>query len=115
MTNPGRYLVLAPTGQSSPLPDPNNPAQTEGKFPFDTNPGTTFKAWDCTTNFDWMPNQSILFRFEFVHRYSNVPYFAGSGAVTSPDGYSTTPLPPDWRPDLVNSEDRIIFAVLFRL
>ncbi len=28
MTNPGRYLVLYPTGQASPLPNPNNPTQT---------------------------------------------------------------------------------------
>ncbi|RBL91121.1 outer membrane beta-barrel protein [Chitinophaga flava] len=115
MTNPGRYLVLAPTGQASPLPNPNNPTIPEGKFPFDTNPGTSFSGWDCSTNFDWMPNQSLLFRVEYVHRHANVPYFAGQGGVTSPDGYSTTPLPPDWRPDLVKSEDRIIAALLFRL
>ncbi len=115
MTNPGRYLVLLPTGQASALPDPNNPTQTEGKYPFTANPGDQFKAWDCSTNFDWMPNQSLLFRVEFVHRHANVPYFAGAGGVTSPNGYTTTPLPPNWRPDLVNSEDRIIFAVLFRL
>lgn len=115
MTNPGRYLVLVPTGQSSPLPDLNNPTQTEGKYPFDTSPGTSFKAWDCSTNFDWMPNQSFLFRLEYVHRHTNVPYFAGAGGVTSPDGYTTTPLPPGWRPDLVQSEDRVIAALLFRL
>lgn len=115
MTNPGRYLVLAPAGQASPLPDANNPTQTEGKYPFDTSPGTTFTAWDCSTNFDWMPNQSFLFRLEFVHRHANVPYFAGPGGVTSPDGYTTTSLPPDWRPDLRRSEDRIILALLFRL
>ncbi|MBV8253380.1 MAG: porin [Chitinophaga sp.] len=115
MTNPGRYLVLLPTGQASPLPDPNNPTQTEGKYPFDTSPGTKFQGWDCSTNFDWMPNQSMLFRLEYVHRHANVPYFAGPGGVTSPDGYTTTPLPPTWRPDLVNSEDRVIVALLFRL
>jgi Putative beta-barrel porin-2, OmpL-like. bbp2 len=115
MTNPGRYLVLYPTGQASPLPDPNNPTQTEGKFPFSANPGDPFKAWDCSTNLDWMPNQSFLFRVEFVHRHASVPYFAGAGGVTSPNGYTTTPLPPDWRPDLVKSEDRIILALLFRL
>ena len=38
MTNPGRYLVLLPTGQASPLPNPGNPAQTEGAFPFGANP-----------------------------------------------------------------------------
>lgn len=115
MTNPGRYLVLYPTGQASPLPDPNNPTQTEGKYPFSANPGDPFKAWDCSTNFDWMPNQSLLFRVEYVHRHANVPYFAGPGGVTSPNGYTTTPLPADWRPDLVKTEDRIIFALLFRL
>jgi hypothetical protein len=115
MTNHGRYLVLYPTGQASPLPDPNNPNQTEGAFPFSANPGDKFQGWDCSTNIDFMPNQSITFRFEYVHRASNVPYFAGRGGVTSQTGYSTTTLDPNWRPDLVESENRIIFALLFRL
>jgi hypothetical protein len=115
MTNPGRYLVLYPTGQASPLPNPNNPTQTEGAFPFSTNPGDLFKGWDCSTNFDFMPNQSLTVRMEFVHRHSSVPYFAGAGGVTSQTGYSTSPLDPNWRPDLVKTEDRIILALLFRL
>jgi len=115
MNNPGRYLVLYPTGQASPLPNPNDPTKTEGAYPFSANPGDKFHAWDCSTNLDWMPNQSLLFRIEYVHRHADVPYFAGPGGVTSPTGYSTTPLPPDWRPDLVKSEDRIILALLFRL
>ncbi len=115
MTNPGRYLVLYPTGQASPLPNPNDPTQTEGKYPFSANPGDPFKAWDWSTNLDWMLNQSLLFRIEFVHRHSSVPYFAGAGGVTSQTGYATTPLDPGWRPDLVKSEDRILFALLFRL
>ncbi len=115
MTNPGRYLVLYPTGQASPLPDPNNPTQTEGAFPFSAAPGDKFTGWDYSTNADWMPNQSITFRREYVHRASNVPYFAGRGGVTSQTGYSTTPLDPNWRPDLVKSESRIIMAILFRL
>lgn len=115
MTNPGRYLVLYPTGEASPLPDPNNPTQTEGAFPYSANPGDVFKAWDCSTNIDYMPNQSITFRLEFVHRSANVPYFAGGGGVTSQTGYSTAVLDPSWRPDLVKSENRIIAAILFRL
>jgi hypothetical protein len=115
MTNPGRYLVLYPTGDASPLPNPNNPTQTAGTHPFSANPGDEFKGWDCSTNFDFMPNQSITFRAEFVHREANVPYFAGSGGVTSPTGYTTTPLPSDWKPDLVKMENRIVFAVLFRI
>lgn len=115
MTNPGRYLVLLPTGDASPLPDPNDPTKTAGTHPFTANPGDKFSGWDCSTNFDWMPNQSILFRLEYVHRGSNVPYFAGHGGVTSPTGYTTTSLPAAWEPDLVKNEDRIIFCVLFRM
>jgi len=115
MTNPGRYLVLYPTGQASPLPNPANPTQTEGAFPFSANPGDKFNGWDVSTNIDYLFNQSITARFEFVHRESSVPYFAGPGGVTSQTGYSTTPLDPNWRPDLVKSENRIIIALLFRL
>lgn len=115
MTNPGRYLVLYPTGQASPLPNPNNPTQTEGAFPFSANPGDQFFGWDCSTNFDYMPNQSITFRIELVSRNANIPYFAGSGGVTSQTGYATATLDPNWRPDLVKCEQRIIMAVLYRL
>lgn len=115
MTNPGRYLVLYPTGDASPLPNPTNPTQTAGSHPFSANPGDPFTGWDCSTNFDWMPNQSITFRIEYVHRQTNVPYFAGRGGVTSPTGYTTTTIPAGWQPDLVKSEDRIIAALLFRL
>jgi hypothetical protein len=115
MQNPGRYLVLYPTGQASPLPNASNPTATEGAYPYSANPGDQFNAWDWSTNFDWQPNQHITFRLEYVHREASVPYFAGHGGVTSPTGYSTSPLTPDWKPDLVKVEDRIIFAVLFRL
>jgi hypothetical protein len=62
-----------------------------------------------------MPTQNITFRTEFVHRHADVPYFAGHGGVTSQTGLTTTPLDPAWKPELVRSEDRIIFAILFRL
>ncbi|HEV7231809.1 MAG TPA: outer membrane beta-barrel protein [Bacteroidia bacterium] len=115
MTNPGRYLVLYPTGDASPLPDPRNPTQTEGTHPFSANPGDQFSGWDCSTNISWMPNQSLEVRLEYVHREASIGYFAGPGGVTSPTGYTTTALPANWAPDLERSENRIIFAVLFRL
>ncbi len=115
MQNPGRYLVLYPTGQASPLPSSNNPTQTAGAYPYSANTGDQFSGFDYSTNIDWMPNQHICFRLEYVHREASVPYFAGRGGVTSPSGYTTTQLPADWKPDLVKSEDRIIVAVLFRL
>ncbi|HQQ93291.1 MAG TPA: outer membrane beta-barrel protein [Bacteroidia bacterium] len=115
MSNPGRYLLLYPTGQASPLPNPNNPTSSAGAFPYNANPGDKFEGFDCSTNIDWLPNEHVCFRLEYVHRQSSVPYFAGHGGVTSPTGYTTSPLTPDWRPDLVKSEDRVILAVLFRL
>ncbi len=115
MQNPGRYLVLAPTGDANPFPNPNNPTQTIGTHPFSMNPGDQFTGWDCSTNIDFMPNQHVLFRLEYVHRESSVPYFAGPGGVTSPSGYTFTALTPGWVPDLVKAESRILFAVLFRL
>jgi hypothetical protein len=121
MTNPGRYLVLAPTGDASPFPNQYNPTQPAGTHPYSMNPGDQFTGWDCSTNISWMPNQSVEFRLEYVHRQSDTPYFAGQGGVTSPTGYTYTPIPPatatnpGWAPDLVKSEDRIIVAILFRL
>ncbi|MBK8848674.1 MAG: hypothetical protein IPN73_00800 [Saprospiraceae bacterium] len=50
-----------------------------------------------------------------MSRHASVPYFAGRGGVTSPNGYTTIPLTADWRPDLVKSESRMIMAVLFRI
>lgn len=115
MKNPSRYLVLLPPGQSSPLPDPNNPTKTEGLFPFSTDPTSQFEGWDCSTNFDWMPNQSMTFRIELVNRNSSVPYFAGRGGVTSQTGFSTSLLDPNWRPDLRRSETRVILVMMFRI
>jgi hypothetical protein len=124
MTNPGRYLVLAPTGDASPFPNPYNPTQNGGMVgthPFTENPGQEFSGWDCSLGFSWTPNQSIEFKAEWVHREADVNYFAGPGGVTSPSGYTYTPLPntpanPNaWVPDLTKSENRIIIAALFRL
>ena len=115
MTNPGRYLILAPTGDASPLPNPSNPTQTAGTHPFSENPGDQFTGWDCSTGFSWTPNQSIEFKLEWVHRQASVNYFAGPGGVTSPSGYTYTPLTGGWAPDLVTSENRVVAAFLFRL
>lgn len=115
VNNPGRYLVLYPTGQASPLPSQLNPIITSGTFPFSANAGDVFEANDFSTNFDWMPNDHVTFRLECVHRKANVNYFSGRGGVTSQTGYSTSSSQPDWKPDLVKSETRILFALLFRL
>lgn len=115
MQNPGRYLVLYPTGDASPLPNNTAPTTTAGTHPYSANPGDQFMGFDYSTNIEWLPNDHVSFRLEYVHRESSVPYFAGRGGVTSPSGYTTTSVTPGWAPDLVRAEDRLIFAVLFRL
>jgi hypothetical protein len=117
MHNPGRYLVLAPTGVATPF----QPLSIQGlnySLPglqaFSTAPGTNFEAQDYETGFQWMPDELQTYDIEFNHRQSSVPYFAGHGGVTSPDGYSTTAVPPGWRPDLTTSDTRIILAYMLR-
>jgi hypothetical protein len=105
MHNPGRYLVLAPTGAATP----GTPVTG-----FDMSAGTKFDAWDASTTLDWMPDEVQTWRLEYVHREASVPYFAGHGGVTSPDGYVTTAVPTGWRPDLVKTESKIIGSLLIR-
>ncbi len=101
MQNPGRYLVLTPTGVAGQN--------------FTTNPGDEFNAWDFSTTIQYMPSEYITWELEFVHREASIPYFAGHGGVTSPNGYINDPVTPGWTPDLVKVESRIIAAMLFRL
>lgn len=115
MNNPGRYLVLVPSGQASPLPSANAPTSVEGNFPFSANPGDKFEGADCSTNIDWLPNEHVAFRLELVHRRSSINYFAGRGGISGSTGYSNLSSTANWQPDLVKSESRVIFAVLFRL
>lgn len=128
INNPGRYLVLPPTGAAGPIPTINSNilggstttgTTGVGPYAFTYNPGDPFKGYDFSTTIDLMPNENLTFRLEWVHRHVNVPYFNGPGGVTSPDGYSNTPYgpgtaSPNWKPDLVNSESRFIFAMLVR-
>jgi hypothetical protein len=117
MHNPSRYLVLAPTGNASGVPQ-NLSLQGVQYIaptgPYNYNPGAQFDAQDYEFGFQFMPNENVTYDVEWNHRQSSVPYFAGHGGVTSPDGYITTATPTGWRPDLVKSDDRIILAALVR-
>jgi hypothetical protein len=117
MNNPGRYLVLPPTGNAANTPAPYSAQGVQyvsGSRPFDTSPGTVFDAWDVMTGLQFMPSEFLSYDLEVSHRASTVPYFAGHGGVTSPDGYFTTATPLGWRPDLRKTDDRIIAAMLVR-
>jgi hypothetical protein len=116
--NPGRYLSLFPTGVASPIPQPLSiygiqytPVSPNA---YDGNLGTKFDAWDAEFGFQYMPNENVTYGLEFNHRKASVPYFAGHGGVTSPDGYITTAVPPGWRPDLSDNDDRVVFSGLVR-
>jgi Putative beta-barrel porin-2, OmpL-like. bbp2 len=114
MHNPGRYLVLAPTGNASPSGYPEPLGVAPASDPFLIQPGTTFDAFDYETGIQFMPDEQETWDLEFNHRQASVPYFAGHGGVTSPDGYYTTPTPKGWAPDLIKGDTRIILAFLLR-
>jgi len=114
MHNPGRYLVLAPTGNASPAGFPEPLGVAAASDPFLIQPGTTFDAFDYETGIQYMPDEQETWDLEVNHRQASVPYFAGHGGVTSPDGYTTTTTPKGWAPDLQKGDTRIILAFLLR-
>jgi hypothetical protein len=117
MHNPGRYLVLPPSGVATPYAPgavQGIPYELPGQQAFSLNPGTKFDAYDYETGIQYMPDEQQTWDIEVNHRQASVPYFAGHGGVTSPDGYNTTAIPPGWRPDLVKGDSRIILAFMLR-
>ncbi len=110
--NPGRYLVLIPPILGSNAM--NQATDASGNAYFPQTPGQQFHAWDASLSFDYMPNPFITLRAEFDHREADVNYFAGPGGVTGPNGTGSAPIPADWQPDLVKSENRLNFAMMVR-
>lgn len=109
INNPGRYLVLVP-----PI---NGANATSGSAPYFTaDPGNSFRAWDASATFDYMPSDHITWRLEVNHRHANVPYFAGHGGVTPTGGNQGAPgsVVAGFTPDLVKSESRVTGAMMVR-
>ncbi len=102
VTNPGAYLAFSPSPVAA---NDYNDALATGK---------TLDIIQATATFDVMPTDHITFRLEYGYRSSSLPYFAGQGGTTSPDGWIDTPTG-NWRPDLVSNESRVTVAVSFRL
>lgn len=92
----------------------NQATDASGNAYFPQTPGQQFHAWDASLSFDYMPNPFITLRAEFDHREADVNYFAGPGGVTGPNGTGSAPIPADWQPDLVKSENRLNFAMMVR-
>lgn len=102
LRNPGGYLAFSP----SPV--------AANDFAEALAAGKSLALFQGTVTLDLMPNDLFTFRLEGRYRRSNLPYFAGRGGTTSPDGWADTP-PGAWRPDLVSSEPSLTAAVSFRL
>ncbi|AKV03269.1 Outer membrane protein [Labilithrix luteola] len=71
------------------------------------------QIWGVTGTFDVMPTDFMALRFEANYRRSNLPYFAGPGGTTSPDGF--LPTPDGFVPDAVKDQLLGVVAVNFRL
>ncbi|HET9994751.1 MAG TPA: outer membrane beta-barrel protein [Candidatus Acidoferrum sp.] len=97
-TNPTRYLAPSPTLNGFPNGADNY----------------SLKIWGLTGTFDYMPTDFFTLRSEFISRHSNVPFFAGRGGTTSSDGFITTPVGL-FVPDVAKHENRVTFAVNFRM
>ncbi len=104
VTNPGLYLAFSP----SPV-TPNDFTDAIA-----ADPKQKLDIFQGTATLDIMPSDFVTFRLEYGYRKSNVPYFAGSGGTTSPDGFIDTPTA-GYRPDLRKTENRITLGVSFRL
>lgn len=104
VTNPGLYLAFSPSTVT--------PNDFTDAISLDAKQKLTI--YQGTTTVDIMPTDYVTFRFEYAKRQSNIPYFAGHGGTTSPDGWTTT-ASTGWRPDLRKTEDRFTVAVNFRL
>jgi hypothetical protein len=125
INNPGRYLALV-------LPV-NGADAISGTPYFPSYPGASFKAWDATATFDYMPTQFTTFRMEFGYRHVNVPYWSGRGGITPPGGNNGFPAQyvcndgspsPDgttcgsvglWNPDLRRGQALLMFSVMVKL
>ncbi|MDE2141645.1 MAG: outer membrane beta-barrel protein [Elusimicrobia bacterium] len=109
IANPGRYLVL--------VPPVNGATAATGSPYFTADPGDSFKAWDMSFTFDYMPDDWVTWRLEANHRAANVPYFAGPGGVTPPGGNTGTPgtSVPGFTPNFRRSENRITAALLVKI
>ena len=95
-----------------PFPQPLNVQPATDPFPL--LPGYGFDAFDYETGFQYMPDEHTTWDVEINHRQADVPYFAGHGGVSGPDGYTNTTTPRGWASDLIKGDTRIILALLVR-
>jgi hypothetical protein len=76
-----------------------------------------FLGGGLTATIDLSPSPWVLLRLEYMHRWSNVPYFSGPGGITGPSGVApaTAADAAAFTPDLRKSDDRIAANATLRL
>ena len=104
LKNKGAYLAIAPCTQEL----------NTYSIALSTMSNPSLSVRQLTSTIDIMPNDFYTLRLEYSYRNSNVPYFAGSGGTTSPDGWQQTPAV-NWMPDLQKNNHSLRVAVNFRL
>jgi hypothetical protein len=106
------HLALALRGEVF-----SNPSRYLSQYPppgFESGPQVkALQIWGLTGTFDVLPTDFFALRFEASYRRANVPYYAGPGGTTSPDGF--LPTPPGYVPDIVKDQTLLVASVNFRL
>lgn len=76
-----------------------------------------FSGGGIATTLDYWPSPWSLFRVEYMHRASNIPFFSGHGGISGPAGIApATPAEAAaFTPDLRKFDDRIVGNVTLRL
>jgi hypothetical protein len=93
-------VTQLPLGSPYQLPDPG-----------------AFLGGGLTATLDFSPSPWLLLRAEYMHRWSNIPYFSGPGGITGPGGVApATPAEAaTFTPDLRTSDDRVVLNATLRL
>jgi hypothetical protein len=75
----------------------------------------SFLGGGMTATLDLSPSPWLLLRFEYMHRWTNIPYFSGPGGITGPGGVAPAGPASSFTPDLRKSDDRMAVNATLRL
>jgi hypothetical protein len=75
----------------------------------------SFLGGGMTATLDLSPSPWLLLRLEYMHRWTNIPYFSGPGGITGPGGVAPAGPASSFTPDLRKSDDRMAVNATLRL
>ena len=73
-----------------------------------------FLGGGITVTMDFMPSPWVVFRAEYAHRQTNIPYLSGHGGISGPGGVAAAEQS-SFKPDLRKSDDRFVLNATVRL